>query len=87
MNNNFSKVVNYFDIDPQSHVNSLYGGFSGLWVWRRLLDISKASLHFALGFVFVIMLGSFLLNEELFIAKYILDVWLTVNGVSLMATL
>ena len=88
MNINFSKVGNYFDtgaIDPLSHVNSSYIS-SGLWVWRRSFAISKGTQGIALGFVFGIMVGSFLFSEE-FIANISLDVWLIVNGVSLMVTL
>ena len=88
MNINFSKVGNYFDtgaIDPLSHVNSSYIS-SGLWVWRRSFVISKGTQGIALGFVFGIMVASFLFGEE-FMANVSLDVWLNGNGVSSMVAL
>ena len=88
MNINFSKVGNYFDtgaIDLLFHVNSTYIS-SELWIWGRSFAISKGPQRIALGFVFGIMVASFLFSEE-FIANVSLDVWLIVNGVSSMVAL
>jgi drug/metabolite transporter (DMT)-like permease len=64
----------------------LYLTSSGLWVWAlRSVEISKAYPYFALGFVFVPLLGAWLFGEVLSL-KYALGVVLIMAGVVLTST-
>lgn len=86
---NYNKVGNFFDfgvIGLLSVAGSLYLASSGLWVWAlRSVEISKAYPYFALGFVFVPLLGAWLFGELLTL-RYGLGVLLIVIGVSLTST-
>jgi drug/metabolite transporter (DMT)-like permease len=65
---------------------SMYVVSSGLWVWAlRSEEVSKAYPYFALGFVFVPLLGAWLFGESLTL-RYGLGVMLIVIGVSLTST-
>jgi drug/metabolite transporter (DMT)-like permease len=65
---------------------SMYIVSSGLWVWAlRSVEVSKAYPYFALGFVFVPLLGAWLFGESLTL-RYGLGVMLIVIGVSLTST-
>ena len=64
----------------------LYVTSSGLWVWAlRYLEISKAYPYFALGFVFVPLLGAWFFNEVLTL-KYGIGVVMIVAGVILTSS-
>jgi drug/metabolite transporter (DMT)-like permease len=64
----------------------LYVGSTGLWVWAlRTMEISKAYPYFALGFVFVPLLGAWFFGEVLSI-RYGVGVLLIVGGVVLTST-
>lgn len=59
----------------------LYAISTGLWVWAlRSMDISKAYPFFALGFVFVPILGALFFGETLSI-KYGIGIVMIVTGV------
>lgn len=86
---NYNKYGNIFDISVFGLLviaGSLYVTSSGLWVWAlRSVEISKAYPYFALGFVFVPMLGAWLFNEELTI-RYGLGVLFIVIGVAITSS-
>jgi len=64
----------------------MYVTSSILWVWAlRSVDISRAYPYFALGFVFVPLLGAWLFGETLNI-KYALGVALIIAGVVMTST-
>jgi len=59
---------------------------SGLWVWAlRYVEISKAYPYFALGFVFVPLLGAWMFGEILTL-KYGVGVILIVAGVAMTSS-
>lgn len=86
---NYNKVGNLFDIGVIGLLlvaGSMYVASSGLWVWAlRSVEISKAYPYFALGFVFVPLLGAWLFGENLTL-RYGFGVSLIVIGVSLTST-
>lgn len=86
---NYNKAENFFDIGvigPLLIAGVLYVTSSGLWVWAlRYVEISKAYPFFALGFVFVPLLGAWLFGEVLSL-RYGFGVLLIVIGVSLTGT-
>jgi drug/metabolite transporter (DMT)-like permease len=83
---NYNKVGTLLDIGVMGLLlvaGSMYLVSSGLWVWAlRSVEISKAYPYFALGFVFVPLLGAWLFGEILTF-RYGLGVALIVIGVSL----
>jgi drug/metabolite transporter (DMT)-like permease len=65
---------------------SLYVTSTGLWVWAlRSVDISKAYPYFALGFVFIPLMGAWMFGEVLSL-RYGLGVLLIIAGVVLTST-
>jgi drug/metabolite transporter (DMT)-like permease len=86
---NYNKNGSFFDLGVIGLLivaGSMYLVSSGLWVWAlRSVDISKAYPYFALGFVFVPLLGAWLFGEILTL-RYGLGVMLIVIGVSLTST-
>ncbi len=61
----------------------LYVTSSGLWVWAlRYVELSKAYPYFALGFVFVPLLGAWFFGEVLSL-KYAFGVIMIIAGVIL----
>lgn len=86
---NYNKAGSFFDIGVIGLLlvaGSMYVASSGLWVWAlRSVEISKAYPYFALGFVFVPVLGAWLFGEVLTV-RYGLGVLLIVIGVSLTST-
>lgn len=65
---------------------TLYATSTGLWVWAlRSVDISKAYPYFALGFVFVPLMGAWMFDEVLSL-RYALGVALIIAGVVLTST-
>jgi drug/metabolite transporter (DMT)-like permease len=86
---NYNKVGSCFDISVIGLLmvaGSMYVASSGLWVWAlRSVEISKAYPYFALGFVFVPVLGAWLFGEVLTL-RYGLGVLLIVIGVSLTSS-
>jgi drug/metabolite transporter (DMT)-like permease len=86
---NYNKTGSFFDIGVIGLLlvaGSMYVASSGLWVWAlRTVEISKAYPYFALGFVFVPVLGAWLFGEVLTL-RYGLGVLLIVVGVSLTST-
>lgn len=83
---NYNKTGVFFDVGVIGLLfvaGSLYVASTGLWVWAlRTVEISKAYPYFALGFVFVPVLGAWLFGEVLTL-RYGLGVLLIVIGVSL----
>ncbi len=64
----------------------LYVTSTGLWVWAlRFVEISKAYPYFALGFVFVPLLGAWLFGEVLTL-RYGVGVVLIVAGVAMTSS-
>lgn len=64
----------------------LYLTSTGLWVWAlRSVEISKAYPYFALGFVFVPVLGAWMFGEVLSL-RYGLGVILIIAGVIMTST-
>lgn len=86
---NYNKAENLLDIGVIGLLlvaGLMYVVSSGLWVWAlRSVEISKAYPYFALGFVFVPLLGAWLFGEYLTL-RYGLGVMLIVIGVSLTST-
>jgi len=82
INYNKSGVLFNFDVLGILLIaGALYVISTGLWVWAlRSVDISKAYPYFALGFVFVPLLGAWWFGEELSL-KYALGVSLIIAGV------
>ena len=83
---NYNRVGNIFDISVLGLLmiaGSMYVTSSVLWVWAlRSVEISKAYPYFALGFVFVPLLGAWIFNEELTL-RYGLGVLFIVIGVAM----
>lgn len=74
-------VIGYFAIAGIMYMTS-----SLLWVWAlRSVEISRAYPYFALGFVFVPLLGAWLFGEALTL-KYGLGVIFVVTGVVLTSS-
>jgi drug/metabolite transporter (DMT)-like permease len=64
----------------------LYLISTGLWIWAlRYVEISRAYPYFALGFVFVPLLGAWMFDEVLNF-KYAIGVCLIIIGVILTST-
>lgn len=86
---NYNKIGTLLDVSVIGLLlvaGSMYLVSSGLWVWAlRSAEISKAYPYFALGFVFVPLLGAWLFGESLTL-RYGLGVMLIVIGVSLTST-
>jgi drug/metabolite transporter (DMT)-like permease len=86
---NYNKIGTLLDISVGGLLlvaGSMYLFSSGLWVWAlRSVEISKAYPYFALGFVFVPLLGAWLFGESLTL-RYGVGVMLIVIGVSLTST-
>lgn len=83
---NYNKVGTIYDISVIGILvvaGALYITSSGLWVWAlRYVEISKAYPYFALGFVFVPLLGAWMFGEVLTL-RYGLGVLLIVVGVAM----
>jgi len=81
---NYNKIGTPYDISVLGILiiaGAMYIASSGLWVWAlRYVEISKAYPYFALGFVFVPLLGAWLFGEVLTI-RYGLGVLLIIAGV------
>jgi drug/metabolite transporter (DMT)-like permease len=86
---NYNKVGNFFDISVLGLLliaGSMYVASSGLWVWAlRSVEISKAYPYFALGFVFVPLLGAWIFHEALTL-RYGLGVLFIVIGVAMTSS-
>ena len=86
---NYNKAGSFFEIGVIGLLliaGSMYVASSGLWVWAlRSIEISKAYPYFALGFIFVPMLGAWLFDERITL-QYGLGALLIVIGVSLTST-
>lgn len=66
---------------------SMYVISTGLWVWAlRSVEISKAYPYFALGFVFVPLLGAWMFGEVLTI-RYLFGIMLIVIGVTMTSVI
>lgn len=81
---NYNKSGNIFEFGVLGILiiaGVLYLTSTGLWVWAlRFVEISKAYPYFALGFVFVPLLGFWVFGETLNL-KYALGVILIIAGV------
>lgn len=86
---NYNKVGTVYDLSVigiLAVAGALYVTSSGLWVWAlRYVEISKAYPYFALGFVFVPLLGAWMFGEVLTL-RYGLGVLLIVVGVAMSST-
>lgn len=86
---NYNKVGSIFDISVigiLAVAGVMYVTSSGLWVWAlRSVEISKAYPFFALGFVFVPLLGAWMFGETLTL-RYGFGVLLIVAGVALTSS-
>jgi drug/metabolite transporter (DMT)-like permease len=86
---NYNKTGNLFDWSVFGVLivaGILYAASTGLWVWAlRTVEISKAYPYFALGFVFVPLLGAWMFNEVLS-ARYAFGVLLIIAGVVMTST-
>jgi drug/metabolite transporter (DMT)-like permease len=86
---NYNKVGSIFDISVigiLAVAGVMYVTSSGLWVWAlRYVEISKAYPFFALGFVFVPLLGAWMFGETLTL-RYGFGVLLIVAGVALTSS-
>lgn len=86
---NYNKVGTVYDISVigiLAVAGVMYVTSSGLWVWAlRYVEISKAYPYFALGFVFVPLLGAWVFGEALSL-RYGLGVLLIVGGVVLTSS-
>lgn len=86
---NYNKVGTIYDISVIGFLvlaGAMYITSSGLWVWAlRYIEISKAYPFFALGFVFVPLLGAWMFGEVLTF-RYGLGVLLIVAGVVMTGT-
>jgi len=86
---NYNKVGSMYD--PSVFGYLILAGFlyivsTGLWVWAlRYVDLSRAYTFFALGFVFVPLLGVWMFGEVLNI-RLIIGMSLIVAGVILAGT-
>lgn len=81
---NYNKTGNILDLGVVGVLvvaGILYAASTGLWVWAlRFVEISKAYPLFALGFVFVPLLGAWMFEEALSL-RYAFGVLLIVVGV------
>ena len=81
---NYNKSGVLFDFDVLGILlvaGVLYVTSTGLWIWAlRSVEISKAYPYFALGFVFVPLLGAWMFGEVLSL-RYGLGVILIIAGV------
>jgi drug/metabolite transporter (DMT)-like permease len=81
---NYNKAGTIYDlgvIGVLAIAGTMYVTSSGLWIWAlRSVEISKAYPYFALGFVFVPLLGAWMFGEVLTL-RYGLGVLLIVAGV------
>lgn len=81
---NYNKSGELFQFDVLGLLiiaGALYLSSTGLWVWAlRYVDISKAYPYFALGFVFVPLLGGWMFGEVLSF-RYAIGVALIIAGV------
>jgi drug/metabolite transporter (DMT)-like permease len=81
---NYNKTGNLFDLRVLGILLVacvLYAISTGLWVWAlRSVEISKAYPYFALGFVFVPLLGALFFGEALSI-RYGVGIIMIVTGV------
>jgi drug/metabolite transporter (DMT)-like permease len=86
---NYNKVGTLYDVSVIGILmvaGIMYITSSGLWVWAlRYVEISKAYPYFALGFVFVPLLGAWMFGEALTL-RYGLGVLLIVAGVALTSS-
>lgn len=86
---NYNKVGTIYDIRVigiLAVAGAMYVTSSGLWVWAlRYVEISKAYPYFALGFVFVPLLGAWMFGETLTI-RYGFGVLLIIAGVVMTST-
>lgn len=86
---NYNKVGTIYDISVIGILvvaGAMYITSSGLWVWAlRYVEISKAYPYFALGFVFVPLLGAWMFGEVLTF-RYGLGVLLIVAGVAMTSS-
>ena len=86
---NYNKVGSLYDISVigiLAIAGAMYVTSSGLWVWAlRYVEISKAYPYFALGFVFVPLLGAWMFGEVLTL-RYGLGVLLIVAGVAMSSS-
>ena len=86
---NYNKVGSLYDISVMGILaiaGLMYVTSSGLWVWAlRYVEISKAYPYFALGFVFVPLLGAWMFGEVLTL-RYGLGVLLIVAGVAMASS-
>lgn len=81
---NYNKSENVFEWSVAGILviaGILYIASSGLWVWAlRYVELTKAYPYFALGFVFVPLLGAWLFGETLSL-RYAVGVIFIVSGV------
>jgi uncharacterized membrane protein len=81
---NYNKIGNLFDyrvVGLLIIAGLLYVTSTGLWVWAlRSVAISKAYPYFALGFVFVPLMGAWMFDEVLSL-RYAIGVSLIIAGV------
>ncbi|MDI1276636.1 EamA family transporter [Methylobacter sp.] len=86
---NYNKTESLFDwgvLGVLIIAGVLYITSTGLWVWAlRTVEISRAYPYFALGFVFVPLLGAWMFGEILSL-RYGLGVILIIAGVVLTST-
>jgi drug/metabolite transporter (DMT)-like permease len=86
---NYNKTGNLFDVSVMGILvvaGVMYVASSGLWVWAlRSVEISRAYPYFALGFVFVPLLGALIFGEMLTL-KYGLGVLMIIAGVILTSS-
>lgn len=85
-NNKVGSIYDISVIGILSIAGVMYVTSSGLWVWAlRYVEISKAYPYFALGFVFVPLLGAWMFGEGLTL-RYGLGVLLIVAGVAMTSS-
>jgi drug/metabolite transporter (DMT)-like permease len=81
---NYNKIGSLFDLRVLGILLVaciMYAISTGLWVWAlRSMEISKAYPYFALGFVFVPLLGALFFGEVLSI-RYGVGIIMIVTGV------
>lgn len=86
---NYNKVGSIYDISVigiLAVAGVMYVTSSGLWVWAlRYVEISKAYPYFALGFVFVPLLGAWMFGETLTF-RYGFGVLLIIAGVAMTSS-
>jgi len=84
--NKVGTIYNFSVLGILAVAGALYVTSSGLWVWAlRYVEISKAYPYFALGFVFVPLLGAWMFGEVLTL-RYGLGVLLIVAGVAMTSS-